>query len=49
MDILAVRETIRWAREYCNAGKGPIMIEFATYRYSGHSMSDPGTRLAYFL
>lgn len=48
MDVLAVRETIRWSREYCNAGKGPLMLEFATYRYSGHSMSDPGTRLAYF-
>ncbi|EJW85279.1 pyruvate dehydrogenase E1 component subunit alpha type I [Wuchereria bancrofti] len=43
MDVLAVRETIRWSREYCNAGKGPLMLEFATYRYSGHSMSDPGT------
>uniref|UniRef100_A0A0R3S117 pyruvate dehydrogenase (acetyl-transferring) n=1 Tax=Elaeophora elaphi TaxID=1147741 RepID=A0A0R3S117_9BILA len=43
MDVLAVRETIRWSREYCNAGKGPLMLEFATYRYFGHSMSDPGT------
>ncbi|MCP9263649.1 Pyruvate dehydrogenase E1 component subunit alpha [Dirofilaria immitis] len=43
MDVLAVRETIRWSREYCNDGKGPLMLEFATYRYSGHSMSDPGT------
>jgi pyruvate dehydrogenase E1 component alpha subunit len=43
MDVLTVRESIRWAKEYCNAGNGPLMMELATYRYSGHSMSDPGT------
>lgn len=34
---------IRWSKKYCDEGRGPLMIELATYRYSGHSMSDPGT------
>lgn len=43
MDLLSVREATRFATEYCRAGKGPLMIEVETYRYYGHSMSDPGT------
>jgi len=42
MDILSVREATRFCQEYCPAN-GPLVMEIATYRYSGHSMSDPGT------
>lgn len=42
MDVLAVREATKFAREYA-VKNGPIMMEFKTYRYHGHSMSDPGT------
>ncbi|XP_078001443.1 pyruvate dehydrogenase E1 component subunit alpha, mitochondrial-like [Glandiceps talaboti] len=43
MDVLAVREATRFCADYARSGKGPILMEVATYRYSGHSMSDPGT------
>lgn len=43
MDVLAVREASRFAVDYCTKENGPILLETVTYRYSGHSMSDPGT------
>ncbi|XP_074626682.1 pyruvate dehydrogenase E1 component subunit alpha, mitochondrial-like isoform X2 [Acropora palmata] len=43
MDILTVREATRFAADFTRSGKGPILMELTTYRYYGHSMSDPGT------
>jgi len=42
MDVLGVREATRFSRDYA-LKNGPIVLEMVTYRYSGHSMSDPGT------
>ncbi|HUV08966.1 MAG TPA: thiamine pyrophosphate-dependent dehydrogenase E1 component subunit alpha [Spirochaetia bacterium] len=42
-DVLAVYEGMLKAVELCGAGKGPVLIEAKTYRYSGHHVNDPGT------
>lgn len=42
MDVFAVQAAARQALDYVRSGNGPYILEVMTYRYRGHSMSDPG-------
>ncbi|MGB0391117.1 MAG: pyruvate dehydrogenase (acetyl-transferring) E1 component subunit alpha [Salibacteraceae bacterium] len=41
MQVTAVHEAMAWAADHARSGKGPVLLDIKTYRYKGHSMSDP--------
>ncbi|MEX2595486.1 MAG: pyruvate dehydrogenase (acetyl-transferring) E1 component subunit alpha [Salibacteraceae bacterium] len=41
MNVETVHNEIKAAAEHCRSGKGPFLLDIKTYRYKGHSMSDP--------
>jgi pyruvate dehydrogenase E1 component alpha subunit len=47
-NVFAVKEGVRYAMEHARKGNGPMVVEMETYRYYGHSMTDPGISYRYF-
>ena len=43
MDVLACFDAMHRAAKLCREGQGPVLLEFDTYRFYGHSLSDPRT------
>jgi pyruvate dehydrogenase E1 component alpha subunit len=41
MKVTEVHDAVAWAAEHARSGKGPVLLDIRTYRYKGHSMSDP--------
>ena len=41
MNVMAVMDAVKRATSIIKKGKGPVLLEFITYRYKGHSLSDP--------
>lgn len=43
MDIIAAVQAVKYARKWVVGGNGPILMEFVTYRYGGHSYVEKGS------
>ena len=41
MKVEEVHNAIKWGSDHARSGKGPVLLDVRTYRYKGHSMSDP--------
>ena len=41
MKVTDVHDAVKWAADHARSGKGPVLLDIRTYRYKGHSMSDP--------
>lgn len=41
MKVTEVHDAVKWAADHARSGKGPVLLDVRTYRYKGHSMSDP--------